>query len=245
MVGKEFNDREIDGLFAATPPLEGLRMLLSWAATVDRSPRSGRPAARKSIMIADVSRAFFVAPARRDVCVELPAEALAAGETCMDTVGKLEASLYGTRDASANWQDEVNKCMRQWGFVQGKYNPCTYWHPTRAIRCLVHGDDFVSVGASQSLAWMEANLKERFEVKVVKVGQAKERGEVPEARILNRAIRVTPDGWEYEADQRHVDLVKEIGVDKMSTLTPPGGDKEVMRKEEETEALVGGEATRF
>ena len=35
MVGKEFNDKEIDGLFAATPSLEGLRPLLSWAATVE------------------------------------------------------------------------------------------------------------------------------------------------------------------------------------------------------------------
>ena len=35
MVGKEFNDREIEGLFAATPPLEALRLILSWAATRD------------------------------------------------------------------------------------------------------------------------------------------------------------------------------------------------------------------
>ena len=33
MVGKEFNDSELDGLFVATPPLEALRLLLSWAAT--------------------------------------------------------------------------------------------------------------------------------------------------------------------------------------------------------------------
>ena len=35
MVGKEFNDRDVDGLFAATPPLESCRLLLSWAATTD------------------------------------------------------------------------------------------------------------------------------------------------------------------------------------------------------------------
>lgn len=32
LVGKEFNDKELDGLFAATPPLEALRLLLSWTA---------------------------------------------------------------------------------------------------------------------------------------------------------------------------------------------------------------------
>ena len=50
----------------------------------------------------DVSRAFFEAPAKRDLCVELPEEALAAGETTQEIVGKLKASLYGTRDASMN-----------------------------------------------------------------------------------------------------------------------------------------------
>ena len=66
-------------------------------------------------MIADVSRAFFETPAKRDVCVERPEEAFGAGGTSQDTVGKLLASLYETRDASANWQAEVAKCMKEWG----------------------------------------------------------------------------------------------------------------------------------
>ena len=98
------------------------------------------------MLIADVYRAFFEAPAKRDLCVELPEEALVAGETVIDTVGKLKASLYGTRDASTNWQEEVAKCMIRWGFKIGRYNPCMYYHPGRAMRCLVHGDDFVCVG---------------------------------------------------------------------------------------------------
>ena len=104
MVGKEFNDKVLDGLFAAPPPLEAPRMLISWAATVDVSPPGvvDLEPEDKCILIADVSRAFFEAPAKRDICVELPEEALTGGETTQDTVGKLLASLYGTRDASAN-----------------------------------------------------------------------------------------------------------------------------------------------
>ncbi len=84
-------------------------------------------------MIADVSRAFFEAPAQRDVCFELPEEAIAAGETSQSTVGKPLASLYGTRDASAKWQEEVAKCMKEWGFLTGLYNPCMFHHPNRKI----------------------------------------------------------------------------------------------------------------
>ena len=112
------NDKAVDGLFAATPPLEALRLLLSWAASTSRSgtgASAGNRAKsrRKSILIADVSRAFFEAPTKKDICVEPPEEALKKGETVLDTVGKFMASLYGTRDASANWQGEVSKCMKE------------------------------------------------------------------------------------------------------------------------------------
>ena len=201
MVGKEFNDREIEGLFAATPPLEALRLILSWAAS-SVGPLSGAENGMpdKSSLIADVSRAFFEAPAKRDICVELPEEALSGGETPQDTVGKLLASLYGTRDASANWQEEVARCMKEWGFSTGKYNPCMFHHPSRHILCLVHGDDFVSVGSSKDLKWLREQLKSRFEIKTTMVGRKVEEGEVKETRILNRIIQVTDEGWEYEAD---------------------------------------------
>ena len=67
-----------------------------------------------------------------------------------------------------------------------------------------------------------------------------------EARILNRIIRVTPQGWEYEADQRHADLIiQETGASDKSTLTHPGGDKKVMKEEGNSKELIGSEATRF
>ena len=89
---------------------------------------------------------FFEAPARRDVCVELPEETVEEGETTADIVGKLMASLYATRDASAKWQEEVNKAMKKWGFEMGTYNPCTYFHAEGKLRCLVHKYDFVCAG---------------------------------------------------------------------------------------------------
>lgn len=165
MVGKEFNDREIDGLFVATPPLEAPRLLLSWAATGTDGGQLSTVDTGKSVMIADVSRPFIEAPAKRDICVELPAEALSPGETPEDTVGKLLASLYGTRDASANWQEEVSMCMKEWGVVADKYNPCMFHHPSRQVLGLVHGDDFVSAGDAGQLQWLKDRLKGRLKIK--------------------------------------------------------------------------------
>ena len=72
IVGKEYNTGQEDGLFASTPPLEALRWLISEAATVDKNGKHGD----KVILLSDVSRAFFEAPAKRKVAVLLPQEAL-------------------------------------------------------------------------------------------------------------------------------------------------------------------------
>ena len=143
-----------------------------------------------------------------------------------------------------NWQEEVAKCMKSWGFRTCQFNPCLYMHDGREMMCLVHGDDFVCVGSSTNLSWLKARLSDRFEIKTKLMGL--KAGESREERILNRVIRVTPEGWEYEADQRHADLIiQESGAAKLSTLSHPGGDKRVIEEEEESEELTGKDATRF
>ena len=84
-------------------------------------------------------------------------------------------------------------------------------------------------------------------MKTSMIGRKEAGEEAQEARILNRIIRATENGWEYEADQRHCDLIiRETGADKMSGLTHPGGDKRIVAEEEEKSSeLQGSAATRF
>ena len=100
MVGREFNVERDDSLYAATPPLESLRVILSWAATIRRD---GGP--RREIMINDVRRAYFYAKTKRDVYVRLPKEDPDAAEGLL---GKLNLCLYGTRDAAKSWQETLS-----------------------------------------------------------------------------------------------------------------------------------------
>ena len=51
------------------------------------------------------------APARRTICAELPEDGRDEG----DGVGLLLQSLYGTRDASANFQEEIKKVLTKAG----------------------------------------------------------------------------------------------------------------------------------
>ena len=158
----------MDGIFAGTPPLEALRYLVHEAATVEKT--KGKHT--KVIMINDVARAFFEAKAMRTVCVELPEEGQTQEDRQQDMVGLLKMSLYGTRDAATNWQNEVAKQMAKWGFTRGRYNPCLYHHKELMIQTLVHGDDFVSVGNKDSMLKFKERLEERFEIKTKIVGSA-------------------------------------------------------------------------
>ena len=90
----------MDGLFAGTPPLEALRYLVHEAATV----RVGEPEGSKVIMINDVARAFFEAPAMRNVCVEILPEDMTEADRRHDKVGHLRMSMYGTRDSRFGWE---------------------------------------------------------------------------------------------------------------------------------------------
>ena len=141
---------------------------------------------------------FFEAKATRKVCIELPDEDKTPENIRKDNVGLLQMSLYGTRDAATNWQEEVAKEMLSWGFERGRYNPCLYYHKSTGLKTLVHGDDFVSVGSRAATSQFRKKLENRFEIKTKMIGTGMEESE--EGKVLNRVIWVTEDGWEYEPD---------------------------------------------
>ena len=125
----------------------------------------------------------------RFVCVELPQEAIGEDEKDKDMVGWLQMSLYGTRDAAANFQEEVRKFMVKHGFRRGLYNVSTYCHEKKNIKTLAHGDDFVSSGDRQDIKWFQSALESRFQVKTKIVGRGKD--EAKESTMLNRSIRIS------------------------------------------------------
>ena len=96
------------------------------------------------------------------------------------------------------------------------------------------------------MKWIKDKLSARFEIKTTTVGANEKGGEVKEARILNRVIRVTREAWEYEADQRNAGLiVQETGAVSMGTLSHPGGETRMLEEEAVPKELAGAEATRF
>ena len=113
LVAQEFRTSREQALFAATPPLESLRVLLSLAA----SRGSGDDSGPCGLMLIDIKRAHFYAEAQRQIFIKLPQEDERSSDP--NTIGLLKQSLYGTRDASSNWEKEYGRTLTKGGFTRG------------------------------------------------------------------------------------------------------------------------------
>lgn len=103
LVAQEFTKGKLEALFAAAPPLEAKKALLSLAVAEGIGYGDGL---HYKIYFIDIKRAYFYAPAKRDVYVRLPMEDFDEGKC-----GKLNKSMYGTRDASLNLENEYVRFM--------------------------------------------------------------------------------------------------------------------------------------
>ena len=132
--------------------------------------------------------------------------------------------------------------MESIGFKVGRYNASTYYHPLRDLKQMLHGDDFATVGDIEDVRWLKGKLEERFELKSQILGEKEEH----EGRILNRVIRWTPEGWEYEADQRHAELlIKSLNLQDAKAVETPYEEPKKWLEQEESVKLSHDLATEY
>ena len=110
-VAKDIAFRKSDEFFAATPPLEAMRLLVSEAAS------QGATVGREQVALLDAKKAHLHAKADRPIFVELPRQRARPGYCC-----RLLRSLYGTRDAPKLWEEYAAAALERIGFVRGKAN---------------------------------------------------------------------------------------------------------------------------
>ena len=233
MVAKEINTYKRMDLFAATLPLEALKLILSTAATQNRG---------EVLMVNDVSRVFFHAKVKRNVYVELPYEDKVKCDE--GRCAKLEYSMYGTRDAAINWHHEYSQQLVANGFVQGRATPCVIFRPRRRIRMVVHGDDYVSVGKEEDLKWMQGCFKSKYEIKTKWLGPKAEHNQ--EVRVLNRMVTWESNGIGYEADPRHVEVILEaIQLTSCTPVGTPGTSTEGRTQDDNAEPLGNLQEIRY
>ena len=193
-----------EGLFAAMPPIEGLRLLISHAMS-----RKGSKNPYK-LMFIDISKAYLHADVLRDdIYVELPAEMMQP-RMC----GRLRKALYGTREAARCWEKEYTNTLLAAGFKRGACNPCMFHHRNRDVRVLVQGDDFTISGKEPDLHWVAEIFKQKYKTKVRGI-MGPDAHDCKAMSILNRIVEWAGNGISLEADPRHVDIVlRDLGLEK-------------------------------
>ena len=79
------------------------------------------------------------------------------------------------------------------------------------------------------------------------LGHSDREGVQREAKILNRVIRAPPQGWEYECDRRHVQIIPEqLELTEAKPLSIPGVEETMesstgCRKKESKSPSLGAE----
>ena len=124
LVAKDIKRGPSDDMSAATPPLEAKKNLFSMALTQFAKGRAQGMIDTQKLLFVDVRRAYFYAPARRPVFVTLPDEDSEKG-----MCGRLNRSMYGTRDAESNWEDKYSSHLVSQGFTRGKDSACAFCPP--------------------------------------------------------------------------------------------------------------------
>ena len=151
LVGREIKYNKRTDLYAATPPLEMLKILVAKCA---RGQKGDKPLRIATI---DVKRAYFNAPTEREIYIQIPVEDRLPGDE--DKVARLRMSLYGTRDAAQNWMKCYTRVLTRLGFEKGKASVCNFHHARRNISLTCHGDDFLIVGPADEIAWLEKEVR--------------------------------------------------------------------------------------
>lgn len=239
LVARDFRgaDRQRDDLFAATPPLEAIRVLISRAATETPSR------AQRNMMFIDAKKAHLNPKCEEDVYIELPQEAGAEEGTC----GKLKYWLYGFRKAASEWEKFYAEKLEECGFQRGAGCPVLFYHAGQDLSAGAHGDDFVFCGYEEDLRWIADYLKKHFELKVRAVlgGGAEDD---KEATVLDRVVRWRSWGLEYEADPKHRRLLLDrFGLDGASKAFERNGEADPGEDDDRDidEELDASEATAF
>ena len=119
----------------------------------------------------DVRRAYFHAPERRGVFVELPPEDYQPGDEHM--CGLLQYSLYGTRDAAQNWEEELTSTLSDLKLTRGIACPCVSRGCIKGedIVATVHGDDITVGGERSAVELLIKMISKRYEIKKQVIGE--------------------------------------------------------------------------
>ena len=133
--------------------------------------------------------------------------------------------------------------MQDLKFEVGDASACVFYHKEKDLRVSVHGDDLTAVGEKRNLDWYKLELEKLYELKeLARLGPGAQ--DDKEATVLNRVVRWTPEGLEYEADPRQQEkLLRDLKLegDGVKASASPGVNP--TREQTDADAPLDSEKT--
>ena len=134
-------------------------------------------------------------------------------------LAKLVGSLYGTHDAPLSWQDCLRCQVKLLGFEEPRRVPCVFYHETKDIEMIAHGDDLFVVGGLKDVQDVYRGLAVTFEMKCAYAGPKTGNNEVER---LGRRIVFKENRLEIHCDLKHpAILLKETGIENCNPVSSP------------------------
>ena len=118
-----------------------------------------------------------------NIDIELPEEDVEKG-----ILGRLNESVYGTRDAAKAWEGHYSNRLKEEEYEKTKSAPNMFYNKKTSVRIAVHGDDFFCAAERLQLDWLIKQMKVAFELKSQILGP--DRDEDSPVKILNRIITI-------------------------------------------------------
>ena len=215
LVATQVNTYVREDVTQAAPPIKASRITVSQGATKTNAK------GQHDCLIArhDIRVAFSHGKGSGRVVIIHPKSSAPPG------VGwRCVKAWYGTREARKCWSNEVTDTLITEGCQAVVVVPMMFVSENRGYVTVCHGDDFVSCGSAAALDEVDRVLTVHFDTKILpRIGPTAYGGEVSEGKHLGRTIRWSPQGFEWESNNKHVeDMVELCGLklDSKGAPTP-------------------------
>ena len=222
-VAKQFRHMEADEVFAATPPIESLRVMLSDAMPERLEMLTWLWLTRTRRYVCSLTFQWCVSMFKCDMTSTFILSQRRAGKKKDGHLkcAKLRMSMCDTKAAAPNWKLEVRDKLLRNVFCRDASNPDIYVHATRKLRVFIHGDAFVTSGRKSQIKWFRALSDSLYEVKHTMIGPRE--GVDKQARILHRIVEYREGiGLSFEADPKHCEaIIQERGGSSLKPLASP------------------------
>ena len=122
-----------------------------------------------SVRHIDIKAAYLNAPLQEDVYMKIPQGVVVDSDVPM--VCKLQRSLYGLKQAGANWNAHLHEALLAFGFTQSQVDQCTYQlkgsDDAELATVTVYVDDLFLLAANEEVAErVVEQMRARYDVKV-------------------------------------------------------------------------------